>query len=148
MSYTVIEEGLLNVIRLATGFDSGNISKGDYRILTESREFYVVLTPGAIRNRQLIAAPRYISTTWLTNIELFVPYDEDLTEIWSQLRTARQSLIDTIDAYPTLNSTTGVFNAFLGGGAQPEIRRGSGRRWWYQSLEISIDERLIVSILE
>lgn len=148
MSYDVVEQGLLTIIRKATGFDVNNTSQGDYRILAEPREQYCILTPGPIRNRTLIGAPRYISTTWITNLELFVPYIDNLTEIWEELRTTRQYLIDTLDAYPRLDSTDGVVNAFLEGAQQPEIRRGEGRRWWFQALQVTIEERENRTILE
>lgn len=148
MSYDVVEGGLLTILRKATGFSVGNTSQGDYRILSESGERYCVLTPGPIRNRVLVGAPRYISTTWITNLELFIPYLDNLTEIWQELRTTRQHIIDTLDAYPRLDSTTGVVNAFLEGAQQAEIRRGEGRRWWFQALQVSIEERENRTILE
>jgi hypothetical protein len=148
MSYDSVEEGLLNIVRKAIGFNIGNTTRGDYRILSESQEKFVVLTPGPIRGRRLLAAPRYIETIWVVNLELFIPYQDDLSEVWKLLRTSRQNLLDVLDAYPRLDSAVGVNNAFAEGALTPEVRRGSGRRWWFQVLQVAIEERAIVTILE
>ena len=148
MSYDTVEEGLLTIVRKATGFTVANTSRGDFRILSEPLDRFLILTPGPIRSRRLLAAPRYIETIWVVNMELFIPYMDDLSEVWASLRVFRQNVLDTVDAYPKLNSTEGVNNAFIEGALTPEIRRGSGRRWWHQILQMIIEERVIITILE
>jgi len=147
MSYDSVETGLLNVIQLHADYTSTNSSKGDYRILGAGISKGVVLTPGHFR-REISAAPRRIAWTWIVNMELFVPFRAELSSVATDLRTMRQDLIDQIDPYPHLNDTSGVIDAFVESGGEPDLWQGENSRWWVQSLRVVIKERTTVTILD
>jgi len=147
MSYDSVESGLLTVIQLHADFTTTNSSKGDYRILGAGVSRGLILTPGPFR-KAVTAAPRRMGFSWVVNLELFVPFKGELSTIATELRTIRQDLMDQIDKYPTLNSTSGVINAFVEGGGEPDLWQGENRRWWMQRMTVSIEERATVTIAE
>ncbi len=147
MSYDSVETGLLDVIILHSDYSSDNATKGDYRILGAGVVKAVVLTPGTF-SRSVTAAPRRMGTTWAINLELFIPFRRELSLIATELRTFRQDLIDQIDKYPKLNGTSGVIDAIVEGGSEPELWQGENQRWWVQKMRCIVKERVTVTIAE
>ncbi len=129
MSYATVEEGLLKVIRKADSFNASNTSPGDYRILARGNRQAAVLNPGPFR-REVVAAPRRIAWTWIVNIELFVPFREELSVVSKDLRVIRQSLMDIVDQFPHLDDTEGVIDAIIESGSEPDLWQGENKRWW------------------
>ncbi len=148
MSYKVVEDGLLTIIRLLANYDDNNSSNGDFRALGAGKQRVVVLQPGAIRDRSVVAAPRRIRTLWMINLNLFVSFQGEISTVAEAIRVDRQELIDQIDKYPTLNGTAGVVIAFVEGGGEPDHWVGENRSWWRQVLSISVEERATVTIAE
>ncbi len=147
MSYETVEAGLLKVIRKADKFNASNSSAGDYRILGKGTRQAVVLNPGPFR-KEVSAAPRRMAWTWNVNMELFIPFREELSVVASDLRVLRQALMDIIDAYPHLDDTSGVIEAVVESGGNPDLWQGENRRWWVQPIRVVIKERTTVTILD
>lgn len=147
MSYATAEAGLLTIIRKLAAFTTTNSSQGDYRILAKGVAKAVVLTPGGF-SREVTAAPRRLRQAWIIDIEIFIPWTDQISTISAAVKSVRQNIMDEVDKYPTLDSTSGVINAFISGGSQPELWRGENRRWWVQTLRCDIEERSTVTIAE
>ena len=149
MSYETVEDSTLILIRdKVPGYSATNISSGDYRILASGVEKAIILNPGSIRGRQVVAAQRYISTTWVVEIELFIPWHDDLSSIANKVRQFRQEVIDLIDQYPRINSSPGVLLSLINGASRPTIRAGEGRNWWIQILDFEVTERVDIVVAE
>jgi len=147
MSYETAEAALLVVIRKADGFNAGNTSAGDYRILAKGNRKAVVLNPGPF-TKTVTAAPRRMGYNWVVNTELFVPFEKELSVVALSLRRVRQDLMDIIDQYPNLASTANIIDSFLEGGSEPDLWQGENRRWWTQRMRVVIKERATITILE
>ena len=147
MSYTTVEAALVTVIQLHSDYDSGNCSAGDYRILGAGSAQSIVVTPGPF-SRSITAAPRRMGTSWTINIEIFIPFRSEMSDIKSELRLFRQTLIDQVDKYPRLNDASGVIDAMIDSGGEPELWQGENKRWWIQKLRCTVKERVTVIIAE
>jgi hypothetical protein len=151
MSYDSVETGLRDVIRKITGYtatdQTANVTKGDYRCLGFGVTKAVILTPGSFQ-REVVAAPRRLAQTWTVNLELWLPFRNEVSDIASDVRTARQVILDEIDKWPRLDGTTNVLDAFATGGQEPIIWQGENRRWWTQMIPVIIKERTTVTMSE
>jgi len=148
MSYSSVEAALLTVIRLMSGYTTTNTSAGDYRILNASSGKSVILTPGAVVAREVVAAPRRMRTVWGINIELAIPFRGDVSTVATAVRTDRQALIDHVDKYPTLNSAAGVLTALIIGADEPGEWEGVGGGFWIQRMIMHAEERSTITIAE
>ena len=144
MSYDVAEAGFITTLRILANYTKGNSSQGDYRILGKGVKRAVIVNPGAIRGREVTAAPRRVRTLWTINIELYVPFKGEISTTAKAIRVDRQEIIDHIDKYPTLDSTANVINAFITSGREPEIWKGGSRNWWRQVMTCEVEERVNV----
>jgi hypothetical protein len=145
-----MENGLRDVITKMPAFALlDNISTGDYHVLGTGNLECIILQPGAVIQRNVVAAPRRIQTMWIVNIEHYLAFTGEISIIAQEIRTARQNLFDHVDKYPTLNSTPGCINAFIQEALEPEIFvHGDPRRWWRMIYRIQIEERATVTIAE
>ena len=148
MSYATVEADLLTVLRLHANYDGNNTAQGDYRQLARGGPRFVTLFPGAIPNRELIATPRRMGTTWEIQIQLFVPFTGEANTSNSTLITDRQDIIDHLDKYPTLNGSTGVVSALVTSAREPEPWRGESRNYWKTDIMYRVAERVTVTIAE
>ncbi len=148
MGYNDVEAALLTVIRKLDGYTATNSSQGDYRILAKGVTKAVVLQPGPIVRRNVQSAPRRMRTLWVIDMELVVPFSGEISTIASNIRTFRQTLIDHIDKYPTLDGTSDVVHALVVSGAEPESWTGESHKWWIQRLRVEVEERSTVTIAE
>ena len=148
MTYDALESGLLTVIRTADGFDEDNTSAGDYHVLALGNDHMVILMPGAIPTRDLVGAPRYISTSWVVDIELYVQFSSTYHDTSENIKMWRQVLLDTVDAWPTLGGVAGVVNAFITSAQSPDEWVGEQRRLWRQVFRCEVETRRTVAILE
>ena len=149
MSYDTVEQSTFILIRdKVSGYSAANLSRGDYRILAGGVEKATILTPGGIRSRQVVAVQRYISTVWVVQIELYVPWHDEMSDIAKKIIDFRQEIIDLLDQYPRINSSSGVLLSLVSGAARPTIRAGEGRSWWIQMLDFEVTERVDIVVQE
>ena len=148
MSYDAMELGLLTVIRLHANYDANNSSQGDYRILGGGKTRAVVLNPGPFR-AGVTMGNRYISTDWEIVVSLFILYRTDVPTTRKAIRDDRETLMDHINSYPTLNGTSNARNVLLTSGQQPEIwRMDDEAQWWMQTMSVAVTEGKTVSNAE
>ena len=136
------------VIKLMSGYGATNVAQGDYKILGHGNTFGIVLQPGAILKRDIVAAPRRLQVIWVVNIELYIGFTGLISTVATDLRDKRQSLLNHLDKYPTLNSLSGCINAFIREGVEPIELPGDPKRWWVQILKMYIEERTTITIAE
>ena len=138
--YDAIEASLHQLLQDSGIYAESSISRGDFSIFGIPKPAYLVLNPGPISQRQVIAYPRYIQETYTIYLELFIPY-ENITEVWQSIRDIRQRTLQYLDRYPTINDTPEVINMFVTSTTVPMELQGSGRRWWKQTLNCDIIAR-------
>lgn len=148
MSYASVESALLALIRQIPGYTDQNTSAGDYRVLGRGVSKAIVLVPGPIPQREVVASPRYMRTVWAIDIQLFIPFQGEISEVAQDIRQERQAIIDKIDQHPTLNRAPGVVSALVAYASEPLYWQGSGNFWWQQNLTCLVEERVSVSIQE
>ncbi len=146
MSYTTVEDALLAVVRSVTGYDTENSRVGDYRILGHGKGKAVILNPGPFR--RINESSGVIRTDWAVNLELYVAYSGDISDVAEDIRVERQAIIDKIDQYPTLNRAGGVLLGTLDTGAEPEVWQVGTKRFWRQVMTVTIKEFATVSYAE
>ncbi len=148
MSYATVEAALLTVLRLHANFDSNNSAQGDYRQLARGGTRFVVLMPGSVPNREVIAAPRRMGTLWEIQIQLFVLFTGEANTSSSTLIADRQSIMDHLDKYPTINGLTGVTSAMVASVREPEPWVGESRKYWKADIIYRVAEHVTVTIAE
>lgn len=148
MSYTTTEAALLTTIQLLSTYNNSNSSKGDARILANGKRENIILNPGEITIREVAQSPRRMREVYLIQIELIIRWKSEISEIWTQIRTVRQELLDHLDKYPTLNGAAGVVMATVERASEPVAGRGDVGQFWSQTFSVRIEERKTVTIAE
>ena len=148
MSYESMENGLLTLIQAMSDYSSTNASSGDWVVLAKGNTQAIVLMPGPLLQREVIASPRKISQIWEIEINLYIQFQTDISNIANLIRDKRQDIIDTLDTYPTLNGVTGCVSAFITGARNFETWVGESGMWWTQPIIIQIRESIVRVIAE
>lgn len=138
MSYTLIEAGLLTVIRLHASYDTTNSSRGDYRLLAGGLSRYAIITYGGHARRELTL--KLESVIWDILIDLFIPWRGEQTTLDTDFLTERQILIDQVAKYPTLNGVAGVKSAMIATGEEPELLTPVNSAYRGQRLHCLVEE--------
>jgi hypothetical protein len=151
VSYELVEAQFLVVVRLLSDFDTTNTSAGKYGILrtTPTSRQWVISRPGAILNRERVTVGGGIRTLWALDFTLYHAFENTLDETIDAIRTARDALITHLDAYPTLNSHSGVIDFFIGMADEPDYgNSGSGTNIWWQNFRATFQESTQVASAE
>jgi len=111
MSYSTVEAAVQTLLQALAAFASADVTRGNYQVLDSGGDPYVVLTPGPFASGRT-GDWAQVGYDWEVNGELFVRYVGDGSE-WTNLETYRQSVVDCIGAYPTLNGVSGVTDAMV-----------------------------------
>ena len=141
MSYAICEAALLTTIQTSTAnFTAANTSQGDYRILGSGRTHYVVLQLGSFENQRINIRGDH-RRTWNINMELWVPFQGEISTVASVIRTQRQNLIDTISQYTHLTSSGAVYDAFVTQADEPLVDAiPGGPTCWKQVIVCQVKE--------
>lgn len=126
MSFAAIESALISRISTHADFASSFITTADYRVLASGYPRAIISQYGGLNRGDLTL--RLIRDEWLVNLELYTRYNGELDSLSSAMNTNRQNLIDTIEDWPALNGTTGVFRAKIrniGPEQSPEASKGA-----------------------
>ena len=110
------------------------------RNIAGGHKYFINIYPGSISSRQVSAAPRKISANWSINIELRVAFNKEISEIHDNIITIRQTLVDHLDKYPTLNGAQGVTDTMVSSASEPEIWRGESSNYWIQRFNYVVGE--------
>jgi hypothetical protein len=148
MTYAAVETALATVIKGATGFSTANVTSGDPRPFGTGQTKIVILEPGAFDIPSPAGSSRRKATTWGILVNLYIAFQDDIAEIASDIRTVRQTLIDRIDKFPTLDGQAGVTHAYIVRGREPDEWVLGTRRWWRQVLEVQATETTTVTFAE
>ncbi|MCI0439804.1 MAG: hypothetical protein L0177_11840 [Chloroflexi bacterium] len=146
MSFDSVAGALLSVVRLSESYDARNSSRYDYGVLRRGVKRALVLQYGGTAERRVVQSPRRVHTSWLVNMELFVPY-RSLDSVGKEVTEEVQALLDHMDRYPTLNGAAEVVNAFVDSASEAVPWQGN-TRWWVVTLQCRVDERATVTIAE
>lgn len=148
MGYPECEAAAQTLIQALSTFSDADVSRTDFRILdANASPPYCIMLPGAFSRERL--APREADNTWEIILRLFERAYDDGTE-WTAMQTTRQTIIDTIDANPTLNSANGtddngnnwqVVRAMVTAGDAPDYETiASGSKFLVQELSLTVRE--------
>lgn len=124
--------------------------KSDYRVLDGPiNGMCFVLTEGEFsRERTEFGGGR--STSWIIECQIFALFSGD-TETHDLVVGASQDIISTVDAWPKLNGTSGVFETDVDGGDKPQQlfeRGGAGPHWLMRTIRVLVIEDIEVSVQE
>jgi len=145
MSYASVEDALRTLLQAVSGYSTANVSEGDYRILGTGQTKAMILQPGIFSR---VNAPGIQENKWTVNVELFIPFQDEISTVAVAIRTERQAIIDKLDANETLNRTVGVLFGAIESGDEPEIWAVGSRRWWRQLLRVTIKESTTTATAE
>lgn len=147
VAFKTAEDALHVVVKLLAAYSDDNVSAGDYRILGTGQTEAIVTQPGPFR-RRVTAAPRRVGQLWVIEIELLLQFKTEISEIAQRIRTERQTVMDHLDKYPTLDGVSGIISAFVVNGQPPQILITETRRWWRQTLVMEVETRQSTTIAE
>ena len=104
--YGDVEALWLARIRAISGYDADNTSRGDWGILNHGAAArYVILKPGD-HTREMVSFSTRLET-WQTVIEVWQRYKDDGQSL-TDLETAVNTILDSVDQYPRLGDTGGT----------------------------------------
>ena len=148
MSYDTVEAGAETLLKTVDGF-SAAVSRGDYRILAAGNMKAVVMNPGRFGPRSMASNQR-VRNVWVINLELYISWSGEISDVKTAIRDERQAILDMIDKYPTLNSVPGVVFAMIESGDEPDLYgiAGSSRQFWRQTMFLRVEERANITYAE
>ena len=152
MSYDTIEAGVLTLVQALSNYSTTNSSRRDHRILAKGLTGgrAVILMPGPVLAREVVASPRRVRSVWLVNLDLYRLYGPRnvLKASIDNLQTDTQELLDHLDKYPTLNGVSGVIHAMVTGVGELNLFVGENGQWLTRRLSVEVEERTAITIAE
>lgn len=139
MSYVLVRDGLLAVLKTVTGFSATNVAYEDFQILNAGLLRGIVVEYGNFA-QDYNAFNGQIWADWELTVNLFNEF-ADIVAAQTEQDADRDSIIQKLRTYPQLNGTAGVFLAMAKSG-QPErnpVELG-GARWLKERLTIAVRE--------
>lgn len=144
MSQTVIEAGIIAVIKLHSDFDDTNCYLYDKRALGKGLDRLVIVSYAQHRREPITL--QIERRVWSYNVDVLVPWRGELTELDTRVGTETQKVADILAKYPRLNGTANVQRTDMTLSAIPDVishRKGvyRGRRHSLDVLEIFNPQR-------
>jgi hypothetical protein len=152
--YQDMADGLLSLLRVKTPASvrvktTNSNSKSDYRVLQNPTSGQAVVIVPAPFTRQRIEFQGGKSTDWNMDVQIFALVGASTeNETHDLLLGFSQDVIDTIDAWPKLVATAGVYLAEVISGDEPlplYAPDGTGPHWMMRTIRVSIQEDIEVS---
>lgn len=149
MSYATIQAAAQTLIQGLSAFSDTDVTLGDFDVLTLGSPPYVVLVPASFMHEEDGDGGQRI-TEWDMLVYLFVRYQTDSSE-YANLITQRQSIMDLLDNYPTLDGTTDVLLALVTRARDPQevFEQSAGSdaspAFLLQVLEVTIIEKTVAT---
>jgi len=139
MSQATIEAGIISTITKHADFDSDNTKLYDRRPMGKGKARVVVVSYNTHRKEQLTLQME--RRTWTYNVDVLVPWRNDMTELDGRVGTETQKVIDTLAKYPKLNAVAGIQRTDVTLSNTPDLvqeKKGGyrGRRHFLDVLEI------------
>jgi len=147
VSYSTIEAQVQTLLQATSLFADADVTRGDYRVLDQVGGPYCVLTPGGFTSNA--AATSYgekASFFWTVTLDLFVRHWGNGTE-FTNLQSNRQTIIDALAKYPTLDELSGVVYAAITGGDPPRtvFDDAGAAGWLMQRMTLEVHEKVDVA---
>lgn len=146
MSYDTVEAGAETLLKTVDGYQDA-VSRGDYRILGTGLMKAVILNPGRFGPREMLSNQR-VSNVWVINLELYISWSGEISDVKTAIRDERQAILDKIDKYPTLNSVAGVVFAMITEGDEPDLWQVGSKTWWKQTFYLRVKENQNITYAE
>lgn len=139
MTYTTVETAVQTVLQKLSNFADSEVTRGDYRVLDEIRTDCIVLVPGSFGEPQRISESIYRS--WDVLADLFYVYLDDGSS-WTNFTASRDDVINQLEQYPTLDSTSGIT------GVEVSADSDADEVWSEERGPFYITQRLRITVLE
>ena len=122
-------------------------ANSDYRVMEAPENgISVVAVPGPF-TRERLEFGGGKGTDWTIDLQVLAQYLDDETT-HDLLMGRSQDIIDTVDAWPKLNGTSGVYLAEVTGGLEPVplyAINGEGPHWMMRQVRVSVQEDITVA---
>lgn len=112
MSDATIQARVQTLIVAMDSFSSSTVTLGNYRVMDSGSPPYAVIIPGPFTSIRDMP-DKNTRITWTIYIDVIAEF---LDDSYSPIVSARQEVKDGLDAYPALNSLSGVIHALITGG--------------------------------
>jgi len=125
VSDTTIQAAIQTLIQAHASFANADVTLGDTRVLNTGTPPVVIIYPGRCR----VSRPgdwAQVTYIWTHSVVL---WDRHVPDSYSSIGDTRQSVLDHLNAYPTLNGTSGVSRSTASAGSGPTFlwRKGQPR---------------------
>ncbi len=138
MSYATIEAAVVTVIIKHADFSTTNCKARDIRPLSEGLERVCAVSFNSYdRSESSIRSESY---RWLLNVDVLVPWRGDNATHQASLNTETQKVIDTLEAWPKLDATTGVIDSNVLNAAKPDPLGEKFGSYRGQRLQLEVEE--------
>lgn len=104
-----IQAAIQDLIQSSSSFADADVSLGDYRILGSGSAPYAIILPGQFRAERA-GDWSQVQFIWEHPVEIWHRFAGDDYE---NVVTARTTVVDLLNTYPTLNSTSGISNSYV-----------------------------------
>jgi hypothetical protein len=138
MSYAAIETALVSRIITSTDFSSSYVTTGDHRVLAAGVPRAVIAQYGGLVRQDRTF--RWVEDEWMVNLHLYTLYTGQMEVLHSNMDTNRQTLIDTIEKWPALNGSTGVYRAKIASITMPVLPNEDSEQYGLQTVVVSVKE--------
>ena len=150
MSYfnveTAVATRLNNIAGFSTAADTGNVTRGDFRVLGRGLGSAVIIEYGGFEQRRVAEAGEH-EIDWKFNLDLFVRVQNELAGV-DEAAIIRQLILDEFNVRPKLGTSI-IFDALIemGEPAPEDINMGSVR-YALEILRLTATEEFSVSYAE
>lgn len=110
-----IQAAIQTLIQALANFANADVTLGDFQVIGRGSAPYAIVLPGAFRARRS-GDWSQVQFIWSHPVEV---WDRFTGDDYSGVVTARQAVVDQINAYPTLDSTAGISNAYAEASDRP-----------------------------
>lgn len=147
MSYVTVETQVQTILQGLTSVfaTSAQVTRGDWSVLDRGYDAWAVIYPGAFDERQTAIGGS--SFRWMVNVEFGIRFTKTA---YTDLASKRDSLLQHLQKYPTLNRVTNVNRGEMSASNLTEIfdKDGSGPFYLSQIITLPIDDFVQVTISE
>lgn len=116
MSDSAIQGYIQALIQADSRFSDADVTLGDFRVLDSGSPPYAVVLPGSIVEARRSGDWSQVQFVWEHTVEIFERF---LGDDYTDFVTARQAVVDVLDANPTLGGQNGISNALVARATAP-----------------------------
>jgi hypothetical protein len=124
MSDAAIQGYIQDLLQAEALFANANVTLGDYRVLDSGSSPYAVILPGRIVQARRAGDWSQVQFVWEHTIDVVARF---LGDDYSDLTTARQTVVDAINENPTLGGKSGITGSHVSAATEPRYIRPKGQ---------------------